>query len=56
MASEKQIKANHRNAQLSTGPKTTEGKDRSKLNSLTHGLRARVKDVLPHEDYEEFAS
>jgi hypothetical protein len=53
MASEKQIAANRRNAQKSTGPKTPEGKARVCLNALRHGLSARVV-VLPDENAEEF--
>src|SRR4051812_40993261 len=55
MATQKQIEANRRNAQKSTGPKTEEGKSKSKFNSLKHGMTAEVA-VLPHEDkfsYEE---
>ena len=37
-ASDAQIAANRRNSQRSTGPKTTEGKERSRRNSLKHGL------------------
>jgi hypothetical protein len=51
MASERQIQANRRNAQKSTGPRTEQGKAISRLNALTHGLSARtVAPVLPHED------
>jgi len=53
MASLKQIEANRRNALLSTGPKTPEGKAAVSLNSLRHGLRAR-RVVLPGENPEEF--
>ena len=37
-ASEAQINANKANAAKSTGPKTTEGKERSRQNSLKHGF------------------
>lgn len=40
MASEAQIDANRRNAQLSTGPKTPEGKAAVSTNALKHGLRS----------------
>ena len=54
MATPKQIEANRRNAQKSTGPKTPEGKAAIRLNALQHGLTARVA-VLPFENAEEFA-
>jgi len=53
MTSQKQIDANRRNAQKSTGPKTPEGKAAVRLNALKHGLRARAA-VGPGENAEEF--
>jgi hypothetical protein len=49
MASDRQIKANKENARLSTGPRTLEGKARSSLNAVRHGLLARDA-VLAEED------
>ena len=49
MTSRKQIAANRRNARKSTGPRTHRGKAAARLNSLKHGLSARII-VLPHED------
>jgi len=49
MASDRQIKANQENARLSTGPKTPDGRARSSLNAVRHGLLAR-DTVLPEED------
>jgi hypothetical protein len=40
MASAAQLKANSENAQHSTGPRTTEGKQQSAKNSVRHGLNA----------------
>jgi hypothetical protein len=42
MASDKQIAANRRNAQKSTGPKTSQGKLKSRCNALRHGLTAET--------------
>src|SRR3954452_11240319 len=53
MATAKQIAANRRNAEKSTGPKTEEGKQRTRLNSLKHGLGA-IHVPLPHEDPNEY--
>src|SRR4028118_515001 len=51
MASDKQIQANRRNAQRSTGPKTPEGKDAVRLNATKHGLRSQ-EVLLPGDDGE----
>lgn len=58
MATQLQIAANRRNAQKCTGPKTPEGKARSALNALKHGLTARTLVVLPEDrkEFEEFAA
>src|SRR5260370_12695982 len=42
IVSEARLAANRRNAQRSTGPKTEEGKQRSRANALKHGLCASV--------------
>ena len=44
-----QLAANQSNAQLSTGPKSEEGKKRASLNALRHGLAGNVV-VMPYED------
>jgi len=49
MASDKQIRANRRNARKSTGPKTPEGKAAVSLNPLKHGLLSQ-QTLLPNED------
>ena len=41
MTSERRIKANRRNAQNSTGPRTPAGKARVALNGMKHGLLSR---------------
>ncbi len=51
MATEKQIEANRRNAQKSTGPRTIEGKSNSSRNNLRHGLTGQIS-LLPTEDRE----
>jgi hypothetical protein len=55
MTSFRQIEANRRNARLSTGPVTEEGKRKSRQNALRHGLTAEtVIDAL--EDAEGYAA
>jgi hypothetical protein len=57
MSTEKQIAANRQNAQRSTGPVTPEGKRRSSMNALRHGLCSH-RPVLPGEspgDFNRFA-
>jgi hypothetical protein len=49
----KRAEANRRNARKSTGPRTPEGKDRSKFNAIKHGLNAKTL-VLPGEDAGAF--
>jgi hypothetical protein len=55
MTSFRQIEANRRNARLSTGPATEEGKQKSRQNAVRHGLTAEtVIDAL--EDAEDYAA
>ena len=44
---------NRRNSRRSTGPKTPEGKARSRFNAVKHGCRAR-SPILPGEDPDAF--
>jgi hypothetical protein len=53
MSSQRQIEANRRNAQKSTGPKTEAGKTASSSNALKHGFTAE-RFVVEHEDASEF--
>jgi hypothetical protein len=50
--SQKQIEANKRNAQKSTGPRTKEGKTKSAMNSIKYGIYSKkylIKDESPEE-------
>src|ERR1700732_4561178 len=53
MTSMRQIEANRRNALRSTGPKTHEGKQRSRRNAVRHGLTAETV-VVSLEDIEDY--
>ena len=46
---------NRANSQFSTGPKTPEGKQRSSLNALRHGLTGQIV-VMPTEDLQAYQS
>jgi hypothetical protein len=56
MTSFKQIEANRRNAQRSTGPITEEGKQQSRCNAVRHGLTAEtvIGALEDAEDYRAF--
>jgi len=53
MATEAQIRANRRNAQKSTGPRTSEGKAAVSQNAIQHGLSAR-QDVITSESQDDY--
>ncbi len=55
MATEKQIAANRRNSQKSTGPKTREGKFKSSLNALRHGVYSETH-IIKTEDAAIFSN
>lgn len=53
----KQLAANRRNAQRSTGPRTPKGKARSRWNALKHGVLAKAvipEPLQPYESRKEF--
>jgi len=55
MSTLNQIRANRENSQLSTGPKTPEGKAKVSLNRLGHGLASGRHYILADEDPNEYA-
>ncbi|MBI1898644.1 MAG: hypothetical protein HYS04_19235, partial [Acidobacteria bacterium] len=54
MATASQIAANRRNSEKSTGPKSADGKARSRLNGITHGL-CSAQAILPGDDAQALA-
>jgi len=56
MTTVKQIEANRLNALRSTGPRTEDGKQRSRCNAIRHGLTAEtvIVGLEDIEDYEAF--
>ena len=55
MTSLKQIEANRRNAEDSTGPRSKAGKQRSSRNAIRHGLTAETV-IEPLEDAEDYSA
>jgi hypothetical protein len=53
MSAATRAQVNRDNAKNSTGPRTEEGKNASRLNALNHGL-ASSQVVLPHESREDY--
>jgi hypothetical protein len=49
MISDKQLEANRSNALLSHGAKTEEGKNRSRLNALRHGITGQVTTMTDED-------
>jgi hypothetical protein len=55
MATKRQIAANRRNAQKSTGPGSAAGRKRSSQNALRHGLSSRISSIDFEKQIENLA-
>ena len=53
MPSQRKLEANRANAAKSTGPKTQDGKAKSRNNAYKHGMRSRTV-VIPGEDQDAY--
>ena len=53
MVTSRQLEANRSNARKSTGPKSKAGKEKARLNAITHGLSAKAI-LIGDEDPKEF--
>jgi hypothetical protein len=52
-ASESQYAANRLNSLKSTGPKTVQGKQKTRLNGMVHGLASTVMSTEDAQAFEE---
>lgn len=50
-----QVAANRKNAKRSTGPKTAQGKERSRANALKHGIYAHIEVAVDRGPFAEDA-
>lgn len=55
MATKRQIAANRRNAQKSTGPASAAGRKRSSQNAFRHGLSSRISSIGFEKQIENLA-
>lgn len=56
MTSQRRIDANRRNARRSTGPRTEDGKARSRLNAVKHGLSASLPELVDTTEARQLAA